>query len=165
MKMKIINEKGKLFGLINVIDLFLLLFVVCAGVFVAKPLLGQEMAAPVVVDTQDIYITYFISNIRDVSVNAINEGDQVFDINSADSFGTVMDKVVEPATIMTTDADGNVQYSIIPDRYNMYVTIHSQGQIKENEIMVNRNSMKIGYMQLVDLKNIRFQGIIFGIDY
>ncbi|TCK93463.1 uncharacterized protein DUF4330 [Natranaerovirga hydrolytica] len=163
--MKLIDEKGKILGIVNIIDITVILLIIAAGFVLINSDFIRETATANKEEEKDVYITYFVNNIREVSVNAINEGDTVYQQDSQDVLGEIVKTEVENNTIMTTDEEGNVRYAEVPDRYNMYITIKSKAEFKGKDIEINNTTYKIGYVHLVDTEKIRFQGVIFGLDY
>lgn len=126
--MKIINEKGKLFGLVNIVDLFVLLAIlavaggVCWKLFAPKV---QEAVSPQVEMTS-------IMRVRGASpflLAEIERNPQVGkEIVSGNSYtDAVIDSMtIEPYTIQIQTADGRVVTATDPDKMDLVFVVKSQ---------------------------------------
>ncbi len=93
--MKIINEKGKLFGIINIIDLTVLLVVGLILVGGAK----RMKSKPIIVnDETKAIITYEVSDIRMVSVENIVVGDSLYHYDKGGYIGEIIETNYEQYT-------------------------------------------------------------------
>lgn len=164
--MKIIDSKGKIFGLINYLDLIVLLIVILlAGKFLV---LDNDEKAKELLQSQannEILVTYSIEGIKDVSVNSVKEGDIFRDVETKNVLGEVVKTEVSDAKMQTTDSDGNVIYSTIPDRYDMMLTLKCKGKETENSIKVSTVDIQVGRKMLFESKLIRFTGVIYNIKF
>jgi hypothetical protein len=75
--MKLINEKGKLFGIINVVDLAVLLIVVVAALAVVFKMTGGDIKTPVAVQQKKVTVTLVSTMKKDYMLTAFKEGDQL----------------------------------------------------------------------------------------
>lgn len=163
--MKIIDEKGKFLGIINFLDMTVLLIILLLIGFMFYSNFYGVTLKSIKVPKQDISVTFFISNIRDISVNAINEGDLFKNAETKNTLGKVIEKTVSNAQMATTDQNGNVIYADIPDRYDIKVTVKGSGTVSEENIMISNETIQIGESIILESKIIRTNGIIFGIEY
>lgn len=138
--MKLINEKGKLFGVINLIDLtalLLVLFLIAAvGYKVLSPKIATSPTAKGEV-TAVIKCTFRSENVA----KSVQKGQQLV-------FGTdfikeayVTDVKYNAADYTSTDAQGNVHYVKHPVLKDIYITINA----KTN---TNAPTLKIGTQEL-----------------
>lgn len=163
--MKIINEKGKLFGLINVIDLLVILVIVIGGIGLLKYKdIGAFVNRMSADDTGNVYLTYSISGIKEVSVDGVSIGDTFFDEDSRQIIGPVVDKIATPSKISTTNSDGEFVYSEIPDRFDLLIKVQAKGSWNELEIVVNNNDVQIGEKQEISSRMSNFSAVIYGIE-
>lgn len=164
--MKIIDDKGRIFGLVNYIDLFLVLAVIFVlGRFV---LVDREGNFPDKINSdssKEIEILYYVKGVKDVSINGVKIGDVFKDVTTKNVIGEVTKIDIQPSTVMTTDEKGNVIYSEIPDRFDMYLTIKGIGQITDDEIKVANEEIKIGKTSQIQSRMNRLEAIIYGIDF
>lgn len=164
--MKVIDEKGRIFGLINYIDLiFILAIVFIIGRFILTD--NQENNNKILnTDTaKEIEVLFFVNGVKDVSMDTVNVGD-VFRITSNNNtIGEVIKKEIKPSSIMTTDEKGNVIHSQIPDRFDMYLTIKGKGEVTENDIKIGNEDLKIGKTLLIQSRMNRLEATVYGIEY
>lgn len=163
--MKIINEKGKLLGLVNVIDLLIVLVVAIGilGVMKYKDI-GNIMSKLAADETGVIYITYSINGVKDVSVEGVSIGDTFFDEDSRQIIGPVVEKSATQSQIATTNTEGTFMYSEIPDRYDLLVKIKAQGTWNDLEINVNGDDIHIGEKQEITSRISNFSAVIYHLE-
>lgn len=166
--MKFIDEKGRLFGIINYIDLVIVLAVVLlvGGFVYLKAGKGDDTNYQPAVETDgEIVIDYFVKGVKNISVESVQNGDVFKSVATGNVIGEVIDKKVEPTTMTTTDEKGNVIESVIPDRYNMTIQIKSNGTVSAEEIKAYNEVIFIGKSELIQSKMSKFLSTIYGIDY
>lgn len=164
--MKIIDDKGRIFGLINYIDLFFLLAIIF--IFSRFILTDKELNLSKGLNNEnleEVEILYLISGIKDVSIDSVNIGDVFKSVTTKDVVGEVIKKDVETSYLMTTDEKGKVIYSEIPDRFDMYLTIKANGLITDDGIKVANEDIKIGMTSDIQSKLNRFGARVYGIEY
>lgn len=163
--MKIINEKGKLFGLVNVIDLLIVLVVLVGVIGVLKYKdIGNFMSNLTTDDGGKVYVTYSINGIKDVSVEGVSIGDVFFDEDSRQIIGPVVEKSATQAKIATTNSNGEFVYSDIPDRFDLLVKVEAKGTWNDLEIVVNGDDIHIGEKQEITSRISNFSAVIYSIE-
>ncbi|WP_048600533.1 DUF4330 domain-containing protein [Rubeoparvulum massiliense] len=138
--MKLIDEKGKLFGLVNIVDLLIVVVVLglAAGVYYKVTQSNR------VVETVPVTLTLLAEEIRQPTVDAIAIGDDAYDWESNGYFGKVVDKQVTPAIAYVETADGRVVKAEIPDKYNLTVTIEGSGVYQSRGVVIGGRDWKVG---------------------
>ena len=117
----IIDEKGKIFGKINIIDLLAVLIIV---VSVAAVCFKFGFSAHKNVGSAGDEI----KAIRDISADALNIGDSLTEKTTKKKIGKIIDKRVEPAKEVVNKADGTLTGEVeIPERYDVYITVKGSG--------------------------------------
>ena len=163
--MKIVNEKGKLFGLVNVIDLLIVFVLIIGVVGVLKYKdIGNIMSKLSSDESGSVYITYSINGVKDVSVEGISMGDTFFDEDSRQIIGPVVEKSATHTKISTTNSDGEYVYSEIPDRYDLLIKVKAEGSWNNLEINVNNNDIQIGEKQEISSRISNFSAVIYSIE-
>ena len=118
--MKIINEKGKLFGIINIIDLALLL--VIAALAVGAVLYMKREGSPVAeLPTKDYYVTILCRENRQEVVDAIKVGDLLYFGNAFTNL-EITDIKTNPK-INVPMPDGTIVSAQHPEMKDIFVTI------------------------------------------
>jgi|GEM_PF-719690 len=163
--MKIVNEKGKLFGLVNVIDLLIVIVLVVGVIGVMKYKdIGNIVNKLSADEGGEVLITYSINGIKDVSVEGVSIGDIFFDEDSRAVIGPVVDKSATQSKISTTNSDGEFVYSDIPDRFDLLITVKATGTWNDLEINVNNNDIHIGEKQEITSRISNFSAVIYSIE-
>jgi len=132
---RLIDEKGRLFGKISVIDftIICLLVVVAIGAYVKFFVLEQTA---VTVEDSPVHYTLEITNVRDWAMHNIREGDAVFVTGTY--VGTVTGVTYGPHEVIVP-SDGTVWTAYLPDRYVVWVDIEARATVDGNgRIMVSR---------------------------
>ncbi len=136
---KIIDQNGRLFGLISILDVAVILLVgVLALAFVVK----QDTVSPSVQNsTSGAAVTYqiFINDLEDVLVDTIVIGDKVFDHDqdTGGSIGTIVDIQVKPATKTVYLPDGTVATATLSDFSDVTVTVEGSCDIVDGHYRFN----------------------------
>lgn len=144
--MKIIDEKGKLFGFINPVDLIVIVLIlsVIGGIgyrFVSSKL--NANGGSLMTEEQDIYVTLYSSLVVPEVAENLNIGDKLV-ANSQFTNAEIVDIKVEPASYVGTNAEGEAVLSqhplwkdvtiVVKDRVNPSSVILKAG---EQEVRVN----------------------------
>lgn len=122
-----IDEKGKLFGKINIIDLLALVIIV---VSVAAVCFKFGFSVHKNVGSAGDEITYVmkVKAIRQSSADALNIGDSLTEKTTKKKIGKIIDKRVEKAKEVVNKADGTLTSEVeIPDKYDVYITVKGSG--------------------------------------
>ena len=154
--MKIINEKGKLFGIINIIDLTVLLVVGLILVGGAK----RMKSKPIIVnDETKAIITYEVSEIRMVSVENIVVGDPIYHYDRGGYIGEIIETSYEPYR-EPVEFNGQWVDAEVPNKY--VVTFKVKANVKNNPdvIIVGGEHTRIGTQYRLKNKRIAFFGTV-----
>jgi hypothetical protein len=100
--MAIIDQKGRLFGLINLLDLVVLLAVLgAAGLFGYKTFFENE--APV--GNQTVQVQFQVDRVRQPTINELQVGAVVFDGKSGAQLGKIVAVETLPAQVLGGDGE------------------------------------------------------------
>lgn len=139
--MKVLNEKGKLFGLINIIDLGVLLVVlaiIAGGIWYMKRDTPTQN-----VETKDYYITLKCKAQGDNVVEALDIGDRFYYGNNYLDV-TITDIKVEPARVDVNMPDGEIVVSQHPELKDIYVTVLVKSPADEPMIYIAQTHATVG---------------------
>ncbi len=157
-----VDEKGRLLGLINIIDLAVvlgLLLVLAFGVrkfFSINP--GYQPEA------KTARVLLLVEGVRQPTIDAIALGDRVREKNSNGYFGTITDLEVEPATEMVATAAGELLESEIPGRYNLFITLESPAEVTEEYIKITGQQVRIGLTPTIRTQIYQVETVVFGLE-
>lgn len=138
--MSLIDNKGKVFGLINVIDLLVILLIVAVvGRFTLKQ--KQKSAGAV---TKSIEVVLHVKEVRDATADVVKVGDIVKETKSNAVLGKISDVKVQPSETLVETADGRVVVYPNPVFKDMYITLIGSGSAGENAIVLGSNEIRVG---------------------
>ena len=141
--MKIIDKKGKLFGLINIIDLF----VIAAVIVVASALVLRFTGARDLrheIGSSPVTLKVVISDVRQETVDVIQVGDVVRDGASGQVFGTIVDKFWENQRRIITTEDDRIVWAEIPERYSIELTLDCRGHDLGHVLRIASYEIRVG---------------------
>jgi len=151
--MKILNEKGKLFGLINIIDLGVLLVilaVIAGGIWYMK----KDDTPVKTTDTRDYYVTLKCEAVGKNVLDALEPGDRFYYGNSFLDV-TIMEINSEPAKIDTFTAEGDILVKSHPELLDIYVKVLVKSPADEPMIYIAQTHATVG--KLIALKTDRVE--------
>lgn len=150
--MKILDEKGKLFGLINIIDLGVLLVILAV---IAGGIWYMKKDAPDQDDnTKDYYITLKVEAVGKDVLDAMEIGDRFYYGNSFLDV-TIMEINSEPAKIDTYTSDGEIIVKRHPELLDIYVKVLAKSPANEPMIYIAQTHATVG--KLIALKTDRVE--------
>lgn len=138
--MSLIDNKGRIFGLINIIDLLVIVLIVAVvGRFTLKS--RQKSAGAV---TTNIEVVVHVKEVRDATADIVKVGDIVKETKSNVVLGKVVDVKVNPSETLVETADGRVVVYPNPVYKDMYITLIGSGSAGENAIVLGGNEIRVG---------------------
>lgn len=160
--MKIINEKGKLFGLINIFDLLIILLVVAVGTFGYLKMSKKE--SPVALNEQEISVTMYVKEVRIETVEAIKKSSTAKEFETGLPFGTIEGVRVEPHLQYVTTADGRVVKAEVEGKYDVYMTLKSKAIVGPQQITLATKHLGIGRTFTLTGKYYGVNGAVIDVD-
>ena len=138
--MKIIDDKGKLFGLINITDLLAIVLILAVmGRFYLK-----AHQNPPGLETKKIEVQVLLEEIRDATADVIEVGDIVRETKSNVVLGEVTNIDIKPSATLVETSDGRVVEYPNPVLKDAVITIVGEGTASENAIVVGNSEIRIG---------------------
>ena len=159
--MKIIDKKGRLFGLINIVDLLiiiLLLALVAVGVkrFGNKAAVGEAT-------TKKGVITAEIKDVRDVTAKNVKVGDPIYDYDKGTLIGKILTAEVEPYKD-ETEYQGKFFNAEVPGKYRVIMTIDADVKETQDFYQVGTEQIRVGAEMRIKNKSISSFMTILGIE-
>lgn len=159
--MKIIDKKGRLFGLINIIDLLVIILLI-ALVAVGAKRFGNK--GPVgETTTKKGVITAEVKDVRDVTANNIKVGDPIYDYDKGTYLGKIVTAEVEPYKDKT-EYQGKFYNSVVPDKYRVTMTIDADVKDTQDFYQVGTEQVRIGAEMRIKNKSITTFMTILGVE-
>lgn len=133
---KIIDDKGRLFGKISVIDIIVILVVIVLAAAVYMKTHVNETTSTA---TPTENITYYvkITTVRQSTVDALKVGDVVYDDNGNEA-GKITNIQVTDATVSSTLLDGTYITAHSEDRYDIVLALEVPCTISEGRYYANK---------------------------
>lgn len=100
-----IDEKGRLFGKVNIVDLIIVLIIIAAGAFIGMKLFGPEST---VANTENVRITLFCEETPTFVADQLEAGSEAWDSENQVTLGKLVDWTLGDSQSAVTDANGNV---------------------------------------------------------
>ena len=150
---------------LNWVDLLILVLMVglVAGTYmkfrVSKTTNVVEPQTPITYQVQ-------ITNIRKTTVDALREGDALFDDDSGRKIGTIRSIEATPALTLAVDTEGVYHMTETDDRYDVILTVETkEGSISGNTSTAAQiYTLNIGSFRDFHTKYSTWQGRIWGIE-
>ena len=128
--------KGKLFGRFNIIDLlFVLIIVIAISATVYK--FGFSENRDATVASEKIEYVLKAEKVRMFTVDAFEIGDTVYDDESSKAIGVITKVDYKPSEQHLEKSDGTIAKSVMPERYDAYVTIECDARISDDGYFAN----------------------------
>lgn len=153
--MSVVDEKGRLFGKINLLDLVVILVILAVvGRFGYKAFKKGEVNAAGTDKT--VEITVRLSNVTEATVNALQINDEVYDSKSNTLMGKVTEVRQQPAIVVSTGSDGRLYEHESKTALDVFLTIAGPGRVSPNSVTMNSLEVRIGGTN--DLKTAIWKG-------
>lgn len=132
-----IDDKGRLFGLINLIDIIVAAVVIVLAVAVSTRFrTGESPLAPS--NTIDVSFTMKISAVRASNAAILRPGDKLYAVGVGTYIGTIRDVRVEDAYAVEPLVDGRYVKERVEDRFDVYLTVDAQCSSSNGRYYVDR---------------------------
>jgi hypothetical protein len=157
-----IDNKGRLFGKISVVDIIILLaFVVAIAGFVYKFTSGDKTVT--IVSDTPFEVTVMVKNVRQYTVDGAQVGDVVIEQHGS-KIGTISKVETKPAMDLAEYPDGSAKYVEVEGRYDLYITIDATGRIDDKGFSVGGNRLvsKGGSLN-IETKRLTCQSTIYNV--
>ena len=151
----LLDEKGRLFGKISVVDIgvLLLIFALLGGIYYRYFAVDKNNSAAKF-DTLE-YTVVLAEGVRQQSVDAIEIGANIYDAKTDTPMGKIVSKEVIPAVEQLTKADGTIVMAEKPERFNVRITIQVPGNETKYGFRANgRIDINREYPQVLDTQKI-----------
>lgn len=151
--MKLLDDKMRLFGLVNPVDVLAVVVLVAVAVVGYTLLTGAPPAPPS--ETGTIEVVFLAQGIPGVQDGFASKGDIAARIGGTGKMGTVESFTVEPAVREVNDSTGALVVGRSEVTKDVYVTVRGAGAVTDTGI--NLGDERIRLNQIFDLQLPRFQ--------
>ena len=164
----IMDKKGKLFGKVSIVDIFVILVIIIGivGVFVTKVKLDNEkllsddskMLIKISAEKDKLEIKLKAKEVRDVTRDSIIVGDDVYLVANDKILGTVSRVESEPAMRDVVSDDGTVYTAPVPDRFDVTIVVDADGKRKDEGFYTDSN-IHLLYGKEMEIKTSTIQTV------
>ena len=163
--MKIIDNNGRLFGKISIIDVFVLLVVavLAVGLYLKTNTMTHTSTA---IPNDVIEYRVRVQSTYPYVADAIQVGDKVFDEDTPGigSVGVITAVEVTPGSEQITFYDGTAAMAPTEDTVNVLVSIRGEGVINDKSYLLNRvYSLGVNSARNFYTPYVRFTGTVASI--
>lgn len=137
-----IDEKGRLFGKINIIDLLIAIIIIAAAVFIGMKFLGPESTAT---NTQKAVISFYYEECPDYVADQLMAGENVWDSGDNVTIGTVKDWSKADSVTYLLDDNGNTVQTSKDGYCALTLRCDAEGVIGEHGITINGTLYGVGH--------------------
>lgn len=159
--MKIIDKKGRLFGLINIVDLLVIILILALALVGVKRF-GSKGAVGEVTTKKGV-ITAEIKDVRDVTANNVKVGDPIYDYDKGTYLGKIATAEVEPYKDKT-EYQGKFYNAEVPGKYRVIMTIDADIKDTQDFYQVGTEQIRIGAEMRIKNKNITSFMTVLGVE-
>lgn len=157
----IINKEGKIFGLVNIVDLFVVILVVILGFggvskFSKLNSLGLK-------PQDEATIEIVMEEVTEGFIDNVYEGQMLYDSIRGNNFGEVVSYTFKPHKEIILDKLGNGEITEIPNSYDLFITVDVKGTFDGDGLLIETKRYFIGsetrlksdvYVSNTDILNI-----------
>ncbi|MCX7773907.1 MAG: DUF4330 domain-containing protein [Clostridia bacterium] len=155
--MKLIDEKGRLFGKVNIFDFIILLAIVLVVGGVGYKLIQRSKEKSGQIPVKNYIVTVKCAAMPDTFSKALEKDKRLY----YDNDGFVNAKIVAikevPAVIEVTTADGKLVEAESPSLNDVYVDLEVADKANEETIKIGRTTVSVG--SKLNIKTIYALGI------
>lgn len=138
-----IDKQGKLFGLINAIDLFVLVSLTAVLVFGVFRF-GNVGGVGILERPSPITMSFLIEALEDFTANSVREGDPVSDNASGVFLGHIINIDKSPAVEYHPNAAGIMVPGFFPNHYTVEITTELEGYRFPNGVWISGHTFLVG---------------------
>jgi hypothetical protein len=141
--MALVDEKGRVFGKVNLIDFTLIMGVVIA-IALAFVVLTKQGKVVTVPENKTIQYTMLVKAIRPEVARYIKTGDIVKKQLTKNPIGTVKNIDVKPARVIIDTEDGRRVVTTSPVEVDALITIETKGRTGADIISTGNEVLNVG---------------------
>lgn len=164
MGLRILDDKGRIFGKISIIDLLTILAVVSVAVWFGYSMFGKNLHRDVAERQEESEIVVVVSAIRPSTVEAIAKSRRIFEFKTGAYMGEIVGVETEPSSFWLIEGDGKWVQTGTDDRLDAFVTIKGTVRVGEDVITMNGVEIRVGGSLSLKTKFAAFQGHVMLMD-
>lgn len=164
--MKLIDEKGRLFGKLNIIDLLIVLIIIGGLAGVAWKFGFIKKMSTQTAGTKKPIVKIWVKKVSDYTASAIaaSNGDNIKDVKTNDTIGKIIAVDVNPAKDVAPDSAGKWVISEVPEQKDVVITMEAASPAVNGNVKLSSVDAKVGVSLI--FKGTKFQttGYVIGVE-
>ena len=160
--MKIVDERGRLFGVINIVDLALLLVVVLFAGGLYYKLVAKQSITDKTHGEQEIFVTVKYHPLDEAELRGVAKGDQLVANNALQQI-FVEDVEIRSEKAML-EKNGALSVTEHPFEKSLYITIKGKASITDANIHMANQIIKIGREFFLKTLTTEWKGTVTSIE-
>lgn len=129
-----LDNKGRLFGKVNIVDLLIVIIIVAAGIFLGKMLFGPEST---IAQTQKVQLTLYCEETPNYVAEQLKEGSEAWDAENNVTLGTLTEWRTGESKSAVTDITGQVVEISREDYCSVTLMVDGDGVIGDHGVTIN----------------------------
>lgn len=162
--MRVLDDKGRVFGKISIIDLLMIIVLISLAVWFGYSMFGRNLHQDAAQRQQETEIVVVVSGIRPTTAEAIAKGGKIFEFKTGALVGEVVGVTTGPSKLWLVEGDGRWVQFESQDRVDAFVTIRGTARIGEDVITMNGVEIRVGASLGLKTKFAQFQAHVMLMD-
>lgn len=161
--MKLIDEKGKIFGKFSIIDLCVVIIVIvlAVGTYYKFGVMDKTSTSAAM---EDVTYSVRINKVRDYILNNVKEGDMLYDKTSGNAIGKIVKVESQKAQDLVETKDRGFVMGDVENRIDVTLTVEAQAVVNEKGHFVDRTyELLVGSKKKFMTKYFEGEGSIYEI--
>ncbi|HHW21859.1 MAG TPA: DUF4330 domain-containing protein [Clostridiaceae bacterium] len=142
--MKMIDEKGRVFGKINIFDLIVLLALIVAVGGISYKVIKDRIEGSGQAPTKTYIVTVKSSAMPASYSEALKKDPRIYYDNDQFVNARIVDVREEPAVITVQTDDGKLVEAVSPDLKDVYIDIEVEDKLDIPDIRIGRYAVAVG---------------------
>ena len=143
-----LDEKGRLFGKINIVDALIVIVILAAVAFVGiKYVMPGKDAGPA---ESNLEMVFFVQDTTKYAAGGLQKGAKVWNASDKVDLGTVVSwKEEEYYEPIADKEDGNIIMYNNPDKRSLHITIDAVGSVGDYGATINDVLFGVGHSMVI----------------
>lgn len=155
-----IDKKGKLFGVINIVDLLVVVVLLLAIFFGVKRYLLKPDESKMM---KPATLTFEITDVRKITLDTIKEGHMLYWTDRSRPIGEIT-KVEHIPFTKALEENGEWVEKPVPGKYSITLTIEADVKDDGNAFWLVGEQARVGIKYLLKTKYINIEAYLIGLD-
>ena len=141
-----LDNKGRLFGKVNIVDLLIVIIIIAAGIFLGKMLFGPEST---LAQTKKVTLTLYCEETPKYVAEQLEAGSEAWDAESNVTLGTLTEWRTGESVSAVTDITGQVVEISREDYCSVTLTVDGDGVIGDHGVTIGGTLYAAGHSMSV----------------